>query len=280
MLSAYVTAAWRERQANGWCIVAKRGEQLVGGLPPRALRPQQEHVHWLEMPEGWEVAYQALVSSKGRSDDRRKLRRLGELGELEFRIATSGEELQRALGYAFEIYRRRWQDRAGEAGGFASHESSWRAVGRALGERGHAQLVTLHLDGTPIAFTYSFLFGETMWGHRVGFDSELTQYSPGWLTIHQAIRLASAAGVTRVDFGLGNESYKQRLATGRTQVLWGTAVAIGLSGAIAAHVEETGFLTRQEAKQRPAIDQARQRAFRLRHMLGSRGRSRSAPAPL
>lgn len=241
------------------------GSALAKALPERSLRPQQEHVLRLEMPDGWDVAYRRQTSAKSRNTDRRKLRRLHELGEVRFDLTGSGELLQRGLDEAFEIYRRRWRGRAGDAGGFGSDPRAWHAVADRLGSEGRVQLVTLRIDGVAVAFTYSFLFNETMWLHRLAFDPALGQYSPGWLTVLHAIGLASRAGASRVDFGVGQEAYKARLATSATRLLWGTAVSTGVRGAVGARVDDARFWARQRAKQVDLVLRARDRAFRFRH---------------
>ena len=249
------------------------GSALALALPERSLRPQQEHVLRLQMPDGWDAAYRRQTSAKSRSTDRRKLRRLHELGEVRFDLAGSGERLQRGLDEAFEIYRRRWGGRAGESGGFGSDPRAWHAVAERLGSEGLVQLVTLRIDGVAVAFTYSFLFNGTMWLHRLAFDPALDQYSPGWLTVLQAIGLASQAGAARVDFGLGQEPYKARLATHGTRVLWGTAVSTGVRGAVCARVDGARFWARQRAKQSDLALRARDRAFRFHHRRDERSAS-------
>lgn len=240
---------------------------LAAALPTRALHVQPARLFWLDMPAGWDAAYKEKTSSKGRSEDRRKLRRLGELGEVSFQVATDGPDLQRALGDAFQIYRRRWRDRPGESGGFTTQESSWREAAQRMGARGYVQLVTLRIDDVAIAFAYSFVFGGTMWGHRLAFDPELEHYSPGWLTVLHAIGAASDAGIRRVDFGIGEAAYKQRLATGSTHLLWGTAMHRGPAGMAAARASEFQYAARQRLKQSRRVANARAGLFRVRRAL-------------
>jgi CelD/BcsL family acetyltransferase involved in cellulose biosynthesis len=244
---------------------------LAAALPARALHVQPTRLFWLEMPDGWDAVYEEKTSSKGRSEDRRKLRRLGELGEVSFQVATDGPELQRALGDAFEIYRRRWRDRPGEAGGFSTDETSWRQAAQRMGARGYVQLVTLRIDDVAVAFAYSFLFGGTLWGHRLAFDPQLEHHSPGWLTVLHAIGAASAAGARRVDFGIGDAAYKERLATGSTHLLWGTVMHRGLGGTVAARASEVRYATRQRLKRSRVVANARAGLFRVRRGLAPHG---------
>ena len=64
-----------------------------------------------EMPEGWEEAYKRHASSRRRSTDRRRERQLGELGDVDYSLATDGEEVLEDLPEAFELHRLRWEGR-------------------------------------------------------------------------------------------------------------------------------------------------------------------------
>jgi CelD/BcsL family acetyltransferase involved in cellulose biosynthesis len=335
MLSGYLAEVWRRTEARVYCLLADRGDRLVGALPlqvrrlpwareaallagshrcdllchpgeprdtaralvegarelpldwlpvygvtpgavlarslpQRALRPQQERIFHLDMPDGWEAAYQQGATSKRRADDRRRLRGLHKEGDVSFEVATEPEHVQRALTDAFEIYGRRWQHQAGESGGFGSDSESWRAVAGRLAAAGNVQIVLLRIDGTPLAFTYNFIFNDTLWGHRLAHAPGYDRYSPGRLTMLHTFAVASEAGVRRVDFGLGGDAYKAQLATGSDPVLWGTAIASGPRGVLAARLNEARFAARQRAKQSDAVLRARQRVFALRKRLPAR----------
>ena len=131
-------------------------------------------------------------------------------------------------------------------------------------------MVILRVDGAPLAFTYNFAFNGTLWGHRLAHAPGYDRFSPGRLTILQTLAVASEAGLTRVDFGLGGDAYKTQLATGSDPLLWGTAIARGPRGALAARLDEARFATRQRAKQSDAVVRARQRAFGLSKRLPAR----------
>ena len=65
------------------------------------------------MPDGWEAAYSAKTSSKKRNLHRRRLRQLGEVGEVEFVSARTREELEPLLEEAFHLHELRWRGRPG-----------------------------------------------------------------------------------------------------------------------------------------------------------------------
>lgn len=335
MLSGYLAEVWRWTSAPVSCIVAERGDRLVGGLPlrvqrrpwgreavllagahrsdllcdpgeprdtsralldaarelpldwlpvhgvmpdgalarslgERALRPQRERIFHLDMPDGWDAAYREIASSKRRTRDRRNLRKLAEHGEVDFDVATDPGDVDRVLTDAFDVYSRRWQGEAGESGGFGSGEQSWRAVAARLAASGNLLIVVLRVAGEPVAFTYNFVFNQTLWGHRLAYAHAHQAYSPGRLTLLHTFETAARAGVTRVDLGLGSDPYKATLATGSTPLLWGTAVTRGARGAVTARLDEVRFSTRQRAKQSDLVLAMRQRVFGLRRHLPAR----------
>jgi CelD/BcsL family acetyltransferase involved in cellulose biosynthesis len=244
---------------------------LARAVPGYALHWQDRRILELEMPDGWEAAYRERTSSKSRNNDQRKLRRLHELGNARFEVATTNDAVQRALTDAFEIYRRRWLSRPGEHGGFATYQDGWRTVAKEMSSRGQVQIVSLRVDDSPAAFTYSFLFNRTIWIRRLAFDSSLEKYSPGWLTVVRAIRAASDAGARRVNFGVGDEPYKQRLATSSTELMWGIAIKAGIRGALAGRLYEASFRAGRHAKQNPVLVTARDWLW---HVTRSRGLTR------
>src|SRR5207237_115710 len=65
----------------------------------------------------------------------------------------------------------------------------------ALAEQDIPRIVTLTLDGRPIAFHYYLAFAGRMYVHRLAFDPELARFSPGLLATLDAIRLAAGAGL-------------------------------------------------------------------------------------
>ncbi len=167
----------------------------------------------LQMPNGWEAAYASRVGSKKRSLHRRRLRQLAELGKIDWTTARTPEEVAGELEHAFEIHARRWQGRPdGSTFGLQAWRDFHREAARALAAKGAVRLLTLRVDGRPVAFHYWIMLGTTMYVHRLAFDPELARYSPGQVTLLKAIADASSEGARRVEFLDGDERYKVELA--------------------------------------------------------------------
>jgi CelD/BcsL family acetyltransferase involved in cellulose biosynthesis len=190
-----------------------------GGVLPRACTNaeltvlQRVEAPVLRMPEGWEAAYAAHVAGKKRNLHRRRVRQLAELGALSWTTARTPEDVARELEHVFEIHARRWQGRPdGSSFGMRGGHEFHREVARALAARDIVRILMLRIDGRPVAFHYWFLLGTTMYVHRLAFDPELARFSPGQVTLLQAIANASSEGARRVEFLEGDERYKLELA--------------------------------------------------------------------
>ena len=191
------------------------------GIPKESLLGQRGAVRMIErveapvllMPDGWDEAYRAKTGSKKRNLHRRRLRQLGEVGDVEFSVGRSREELEPLLEEAFQLHNLRWQGRPdGSTFGTEAGREFHRAALRRLADDDVLRIVLMRVGGKPAAFHYFFELDGTMVVHRLAFDPELARYSPGLVATLETLRVASEDGMTRVEFLGGNERYKLELA--------------------------------------------------------------------
>ena len=202
----------------------------------------------------WEAYYKTRLSSNQRALRRRRTRQLAKLGTLETTIARTREELATALEDAYELHARRWQGRPdGSDFGTTIGKDFQREGTAALAELDIPRIVTLKLDGRPIAFSYYFMLERTMFCHRLAFDPELGRLSPGLVNRYDALENAFSEGVTRVEFFGGTERYKMEL-TDTTQPLH---EGLGLPGTLAGRAvvasRLNGIRLRRFLKRSPAL---------------------------
>jgi CelD/BcsL family acetyltransferase involved in cellulose biosynthesis len=197
----------------------------------------------LDLSPGFDSVYAAHTNSKRRNSDRRRANQLAAAGKIEVTIARSGADLSTALERACEINRRRWQGRP-DGSDFSTPrgERFQQEAAATLAKLGVPRIVTLALDGQPIAFHYSFLLGDRLFVHRLGFDPAFARFGPGWHVMLEALRLAADDGATLVEYLGGDESYKLELSdrieplgegVGMTRTLRGRAAATLILQAIA-----------------------------------------------
>jgi CelD/BcsL family acetyltransferase involved in cellulose biosynthesis len=166
-----------------------------------------------EMPEGWDEAYRRHTSSNRRNQDRRRERQLEELGTLETSLATTGEAVLRDLPDAFILHHMRWQGRPdGSTFGLPAGQRFQTAALPQLADEGRFAMLTLRLDGRPIAFHNWFVAGTSIYLHRNAFDASLSRYGPGLVALRRSLAVASERGARRVEYLGGAEQFKRDLA--------------------------------------------------------------------
>ena len=247
------------RLADGGCDVVD-----LHGLPADSriatwLGSQLEVIERVEAPvldltDGWDAVYRAKTSSKKRNLHRRRRRQLAELGRLEISVARRLQELEPALEEAFALHALRWAGRP-DGSGFATATGRQfqRAVLKRLAGVDAARIVTLRLDGRPIAFHYYFALEERMYVHRLAFDPALARFSPGIVNTLDTLEAAAGEGLRRVEFLGGDERYKVELADRFEPLCHGFGVASGARGRAYAAAHVGSIRLRMRLKRSPRL---------------------------
>jgi CelD/BcsL family acetyltransferase involved in cellulose biosynthesis len=217
----------------------------------------------LVMDDGWDAAYMAKSGPKyghQRREDRRRLRRLGEVGAVEFVLAETREELEPLLEEAFRLHALRWRRRRDEStfGTEAGHRFERAALRRLAGD-GCLRMVLMRVGGRPTAFVYFFVLHGVMVVHRLGFDPALARYGPGRAATLEALRRASDEGLTRVEFLGGADPYKLELASRLEPLSEAVGLARNPLGSLAVRgqlglIELRKTLSRSERLRRLYVD--------------------------
>ena len=202
----------------------------------------------------WEDVYKARLSSKQRALRRRRQRQLAGLGRVEMTVARTPDELEPALEDAFELHALRWAGRPdGSEFGTEIGRRFYREATAAIGEADAARIVTLKLDGRPIAFVYNFVLAGCVYCHRLAFDPKLSRYSPGLVNRFDSLESAFEEGVTRVEFLGGMERYKVELTDRLEPLHEGLGLAHSLSGRAALAARLNGIRLRRFLKRSPRL---------------------------
>lgn len=185
----------------------------------------------LEMPDGWEAAYERRTSKERRSKDRGSTRRLNKLGELEVTVARDGVAVGEALDAAFAIHRSRWEGRPdGSTFGQPERSAFIRSALCRLADEGRYGICLVRLDGRGVAFASFFQIGTTFYGDRTAFDPEFSRFGPGGMAQRHVIADCAARGVRRVEYLGDAEAYKRSLADRLDPVYQGVGLAHGVTG--------------------------------------------------
>lgn len=195
--------------------------RLVAALPQDSLRlVQRLEAPVCDLGPSWEAAYNSRLSSKTRSERRRRLRQLEKLGTVESEVARSREEIARAVEDAFVVHDQRWSGRR-DASGFTTETGKrfHRAALLALADQDVARGLTIRLDGRPIAFSLYLQLTGRSYGMNMAFDPAYGPYGPGSEAKLQAIEASWSEGVRRIEL-LGTAAEHKRRFTDRFEPVY------------------------------------------------------------
>ena len=101
-------------------------------------------------------------------------------------------------------------------------QNYYRRLTKEISSTGWLRFTRINWNGNPIAFHYGLCYkGRYLFGIPA-FDIKLLQHSPGEVLLRQLIIAAISEKAASFDFGMGDETYKYRFATGVTKLYnWG-----------------------------------------------------------
>ena len=222
----------------------------------------------LELTDDWDAVYRTKLSGKGRRDVQRRWRQLEQRGTLEFTLARSPKDVERALAEAFRLHALRWQGRQ-EMSGFATPTgiSFHRAALGGLAEQDVVRLATLSVGGQAIAFLLAFSVAERAYLYRMAFDPSFARYGPGLLTVLETLASAAREGLMRVEFLGGAESFKLQLADRLEPLHLGVGLATTARGRAVVRTRIAILRLRERLKRSPTVRRAYDSAMPLRTRL-------------
>jgi CelD/BcsL family acetyltransferase involved in cellulose biosynthesis len=231
------------------------GSRLVQALGDSQLRViERVESPVLEIDGDWDDVYRSKMSAKKRSEDRRRARNLARVGTVDVSVASTHEELEAALADALELHLVRWRGRPdGSELATPQGREFVRAALLSLADHDVPRIVTLKVDGRPIAFKLYFALEGRMYFYRSGFDPAFARFSPGVLTTLAAIEVGAREGAKRVEFLGGAERYKLELADRFDPMYEGFGLQTSLKGALAVRANLGVIRLRRQLKQSRAL---------------------------
>ncbi len=165
-------------------------------------------VEWHEY-ENWD----SYIGDRDRGrmkDNRRKRRRLEEIGHLSFEVIADPKDFTELADWIWQ-HKRDWMSRTGRQSLWIDRKD-YREFLLAINSRstpvGRLALSVLRLDGRPIAAELSAVDNSWVAAFIGAFDEQSNKYSPGQILQEQTLRWAFEHKLG-YDFGVGEESYKK-----------------------------------------------------------------------
>jgi CelD/BcsL family acetyltransferase involved in cellulose biosynthesis len=162
----------------------------------------------MELPATFE-AYLEGLDTKQRHEVRRKMRRLTEEGNIEYRFVGSGDTLKTAMSAFYKMFAESREDKAT----FLTEQmkSYFNLLAAKMAEIGLLKLGVLTLDGNPVAEIMCFDYNGCIYLYNSGYDPQYVALSAGLLSKVYAIKDSIEKGRKIFDFLKGPEIYKYRL---------------------------------------------------------------------
>jgi CelD/BcsL family acetyltransferase involved in cellulose biosynthesis len=212
--------------------------RLATALPAGALTLiERLEAPVVNLEAGWDELYRAKFSAKARSERRRRLRKLTELGPLDMSVARTREELGPALEDAFHVHALRWQGHRDPSGfvtptGVRFH----RAAMLGLADLDIPRLTVLRSCGRPIAFALSLQLERRTYGVTMAFDPAYAAFGPGMEAKLTSLEAAAAEGVRRAELMGADAPHKRRLTDRFEPIYQGVGLARTPQGAAAMRI--------------------------------------------
>ncbi len=255
------------------------GSRLAGASSGDLLVVPRVEAPVMSMPDGWEAAYTAKCGSKKRNLHRRRAKQLATRGTVEWEVARDLDTLLPALEESFALHNVRWAGRPDTSTyGTERGRAFQRAAMARIAPLGVPRIVTVRVDGQPVAFHYYFALEGTMYVHRLAFDPAYSDASPGLLTLLETLRAASDEGLTRCEFLGGDERYKLELADDIEPLHQGIGLAHGPVGTVAVRARAGAVNARRRLKRSELARRAWHGQARLRARVAAARGGGDAPA--
>jgi CelD/BcsL family acetyltransferase involved in cellulose biosynthesis len=205
----------------------------------------------LATPLQRESVRQSIAKKKG---VKRDTAALAKLGELKMQHRRRDDDVLPVLPEFYRAHVARFLERGSISNIARSERRAFLSeLAYLLSDAGWMTLSSLTVGERKIAWNYGFEFGGNWFWYQPTFDTALGKYFPGFCLLTMLVQdAADRETVQRIDLGLGDESYKTRLATAHRETLH-----ITLSRSYISHLK-TGLraIIASKVKKAPRLERA------------------------
>jgi len=162
----------------------------------------------LDLPSTWDE-YLGMLTGKQRHEVRRKLRRLEEMGNINYRVIEDKAAVHDVMDTFLKLFSESRQEKAA----FMTDqiEFFFRTMAEAMAEAKLLRLGILELEALPIAMVMCFDYNDTVYLYNSGYNPQYRSLSVGLLSKALCIKDSIQRGKKRFDFLKGAEVYKYHL---------------------------------------------------------------------
>ena len=244
-----------ERLGVRGLLLAERfpgGEDWSGALGAPVLR--RESFPILDLAgQTWDE-WLSGKTSHFRQQIRRLPRKLAREHDLQIRLVTTGDDIERDLEALAALHDARWNHRSAVFS--PDRRRFFRAFTLLAADRGWLRLWFADIDGRPAAAWFGFRFAEIDWFYIPGRDPAFDSTRIGFVLLAHTLREAFQDGVRQYRFLLGDEPFKHRLMTrdpGVETLAVGTGRLPGVTAALVAGVRRVPAPARARVAERLGV---------------------------
>ena len=176
----------------------------------------------LELPSTWDE-YLTLLTAKQRHEVRRKLRRLSEEGNVDYRIVEDSTAVDNTMNTFLRQFSESREDKANFM--TARMASFFRSLADAMAKAGLLSIGILELDTLPVAMVICLDYNGCVYLYNSSYAPQYRSLSVGVLSKVLHIKDSIQRGRKKFDFLKGSESYKYHLG-GKETPLYSCQITI------------------------------------------------------
>ncbi len=176
----------------------------------------------LDLPSTWDE-YLASLTKKQRHEVKRKLRRLWEAGNVDYRCIAVNQSVGDFMDTFFKLFSLSREEKASFM--TARMKSFFRSLAEAMAEIGLLRFGILELNALPVAMTMGFDYNDVVYLYNSAYDPKYSYLSVGLLSKVLCIKESIQSGRKKWDFLKGGEPYKYHIG-GKEVPLCGCQIKI------------------------------------------------------
>jgi len=187
-----------------------------------------------------EVYLDAHLSASRKKELRRCWRRLGEQGEVTWRIFSGPDVRDEHIDHFLDLEHRGWKGEAGTSlRSKPAHEAFFREMIRRFRESSGVFFTELRSGATVVASTCNLISGNTGFAFKIGWHPDYARMSPGMLNELELVRAAPEACVhlSFIDSGADEGSFIDRLWMQRRDLVNGLLSVAPAGSAVAGSID-------------------------------------------
>jgi len=165
---------------------------------------QEDVLVEMDLPGRWEM-YLASLSAKQRHEVKRKLGKIENAGDVNYRVYTSAE----AMDIFLKLFSRNREDKATFM--TLQMQSFFRLLAKSLAEAGILKIGVLELGSAPVAAVMCFDYEGVVYLYNSAYDVQYGYLSVGLISKILCIKHSIEKGAKSFSFLKGSEEYKYRL---------------------------------------------------------------------